>query len=187
MSEIFKDIIRSWLLHYDDRLPSDRKERRKAFIVLIGTLKEYGYGKEELDSSRKEKIIRFCVNPNYKNKSKLKKWTSVLVNDLEAAIIICYPTIKIKEDFLTDEMCSKLEEMERKAEASKLLRKPEEEEDSDQEFSIEDNTPLDIGNDIKKADHSKQEEFEITDEMLEGVDEPEIAYDPDFMKKLGIE
>src|SRR5277367_5856008 len=108
MSATFEEIIRAWMLHYDDRLPSDRKERREAFITLLGNLSDHGYGKEEINNSRKEKIIKSCVNPNHKNKSKLRKWVSIIVNDLEAALIIFYPTIKIRDNIVTEEMSSKL-------------------------------------------------------------------------------
>jgi hypothetical protein len=77
----FEEIVRAWTLEYDERLPSDRKERIKAFIVLLGNLQDHGFGKEELNNSKKEKIVRSCVNPNHHNKQKLKKWISLVVND----------------------------------------------------------------------------------------------------------
>jgi len=178
------------MLHYDDRLPSDRKERREAFITLLGNLSDHGYGKEEINSSRKEKIIKSCVNPNHKNKSKLRKWVSIIVNDLEAALIIFYPTIKIRDNIVTEEMSSKLAGMERKAEEQRALKTVDDndsEEESDGTFSLEDHTPLDIRDAIENPIAPKQEEFEITDDMLDEMDGPEVVYDPNFMKKLGLE
>lgn len=190
MSATFEEIVRAWTLHYDDRLPTDRKERREAFINLLGNLKEHGFGKSELNTSKKEKIIKFCVNPNHKNRSKLRKWVSILVNDLEAAILLYYPTIEIKTNFVTTEISSKLSDMQRKAEESKQLTNSSGQEDlneTDEEFSIDDNLPLDIKGAIENPVKPKQKEFEITDQMLDEMDGPECIYDPDFMKKLGIE
>jgi hypothetical protein len=190
MQPTFDEIVRAWTLHYDDRLPTDRKERREAFVNLLGNLKEHGFGRTELNTSKKERIIKFCVNPNHKNKSKLKKWVSILVNDLEAAILLYYPVIEIKTHFVTNDISSKLSELERKAEESKKLTNSsdkDDEDDSEEGFSIEDNTPLDIKGAIENPVKPRQNEFDITDEMLDQMDGPEPVYDPDFMKKLGLE
>ena len=54
MSATFEEIVRAWLLSYDDRLPNDKKSRREAFIVLLANLADHGHSKEELSNSKKE-------------------------------------------------------------------------------------------------------------------------------------
>jgi hypothetical protein len=182
----FDEIVRAWLLHYDDRLPSDRRARREAFIVLLGNLKDHGFDKEALTNGRKEKIIRSCVNP-FHNKQKLKKWVSILVNDLDSAILIFYPTIKIREDVVTSEMSEKLASMSQKAEESRALRTAEDSE----EHEIADINLLDLAKtaEIREAvqNQPKVKEFAFTEEMLDEMETPEVIWDEDFYKKLGIE
>jgi hypothetical protein len=185
----FEEIVRAWTLEYDERLPSDRKERREAFIVLLGNLKDHGYGKEELNNSRKEKIVRSCVNPNHHNKKKLRTWISMVVNDLDAAVLIFFGTVKIRRDVVTAEMQAKLESMERRAEETKALKSPDVDQEDDgsnpdKPLDLE-NEALDIESSVKDAiENPKKETFEITEEMLESMDSPEIVWDEDFMKKL---
>jgi hypothetical protein len=188
MQPTFEEIVRAWLLHYDDRLPSDRRERREAFIVLLGNLQDHGYSKEEITSSRREKIIRSCVNP-FHNKQKLKKWVSLLVNDLEAAVLIFYPTIKIRDDVVTSDMIAKLDSMTQRAEESRALRTVSNgEEGSDSEFNLlelSNSDKLDIPEAIKNE--PKVKDFAITDDMLDEMEAPEVIWDEDFYKKMGLE
>ena len=46
----FEEVVRAWLLDYDGRLPSNARERKEAFLVLLANLANYGYGKEELNT-----------------------------------------------------------------------------------------------------------------------------------------
>lgn len=187
MAATFDEIVRAWLLHYDDRLPSDRKSRREAFIILLGNLADHGFGKEDLNVSKKDKIIRSCVNLNHKNKSKLKKWISITVNDLEAAIIIYYPTITIRNDVVTSEMEAKLEGMEQKAEESKKLRTEDSDDEDDSGFENESIESILGESEEKPKKTTKEKTFKITDEILGEDDGPEVIYDKDFMKRLGLE
>ena len=93
----FEEVVRAWLLDYDGRLPNSNRERKEAFLVLLVNLANYGYGKEELNTGKKEKIVRSCVNPNHHNKKKLRVWISIVVNDLEDAILISETTNFILE------------------------------------------------------------------------------------------
>lgn len=188
----FEEIVKAWVLEYDERLPNDRRERREAFIVLLGNLHDHGYGKEEFNTSRKEKIVRSCVNPNLKDKGRLKRWVSMVVNDLDSAVLIYYGTIKIRRDVITPEMSAKLESIELKAAEVRALRKPDSQEeildDSDKPLDIGDNATLDIYSVVKEAVNNPapptQEIFEITDDMFNESDGPEVVWDEDFMKKL---
>lgn len=195
----FEEIVKAWVLEYDERLPNDRKERREAFIVLLGNLHDHGYGKEELNITKKEKVVRSCINPNHKNKQKLKRWISMVVNDLDTAILIYYGTVKIRRDVVTAEMSAKLESVEKKAEEAHAMRKPDSAEDeaADDE-AVDDNKPLDMNNEIplnienivKEVVNNPttiQETFEITDEMLKDINEPIVTWDEDFSKRLGVE
>jgi hypothetical protein len=185
----FEEIVRAWTLEYDERLPSDRKERIKAFIVLLGNLQDHGFGKEELNNSKKEKIVRSCVNPNHHNKQKLKKWISLVVNDLDGAMIVYFGTVKIRMDVVTPEMEAQLEGLAKRAEETRALRTPDQDQaeeavDPDKPLDLE-NEALDIESSVKDAiENPKKETFEITEEMLESMDSPEIVWDEDFMKKL---
>ncbi len=178
----FEEVVRAWLLHYNDRLPNDRTARREAFIVLLGNLLDHGFGKEDLNISKKDKIIKSCVNLNHRNKSKLRKWVSITLNDLEAAILIFYPTIKIRENVVTPEMVFKLESMAQAAEESKKLKTAEDETDS------EDYKELDIQDLITGTRQEKQEKIlEITDDEFADDEGPEVVYDTEFMKRFGLE
>lgn len=183
----FEEIVRAWILFYDDRLPSDRKARREAFITLLGNLDDHGYTREEVSTtSKKEKIVRVCVNP-FHNKNKLKKWSSMVVNDLEAAILIYYPIVKIRDNVVTQEMQAKLESMDRKAEESRALRKHDNDDSEDADggpINLE-TDPIDIDIVVKEAMKSKQTEFDITDEFIKehGLNQ-EVIWDEDFEKNL---
>ena len=185
----FEEVVRAWLLDYDGRLPSNNRERREALLILLANLANYGYGKDELNTGKKEKIVRSCVNPNHHNKKKLRTWISIVVNDLEDAIQIYYGSVKINRDVITPEMSAKLDGLDKRAEETKALR-TEDNDDSDEEgdsFSLE-GRPLDIEGAVKDAIANPKpivkETFEITDEMLKDMDAPEILIDEDFMKKL---
>lgn len=184
----FEEIVRAWVLYYDDRLPSDRKERREAFITLLGNLADHGYDKQELTNNKKEKIIKFCLNPNYRDKKKLRSWFNLLVNDLEAAILIFYPIIKIRDNVVTPEMQTKLENMERKAEETKALKTNTPSNDSEEtELTIDEVRDTLDDPELTVSKPSKIRDFEITDDMLSDIEGPEIIYDPNFYKDLGIE
>lgn len=187
----FEEVVRAWLLDYDGRLPSSNRERKEAFLVLLANLATYGYGKEELNTGKKEKIVRSCVNPNHHNKKKLRTWISIVVSDLEDAILIYYGNIKINRDVITPEMSAKLDGLEKRAEETKALRTSDNsgnEADEEDAFSLENHVPLDIEGVVKDAVANPKpmpkETFEITDEMLDQMDAPEILIDEDFMKKL---
>lgn len=185
----FEEVV-AWLLDYDGRLPNSNRERKEAFLVLLANLANYGYGKEELNTGKKEKIVRSCVNPNHHNKKKLRVWISIVVNDLEDAILIYYGNIKINRDVITPEMSAKLDGLEKKAEETRAL-KTEDTEDSEDEgeqpLDIE-GQALDIEGAVKDAVANPmpapKETFEITDEMLEQMEAPDILIDEDFFKKL---
>ena len=186
----FEEVVRAWLLDYDGRLPNSNRERKEAFLVLLVNLANYGYGKEELNTGKKEKIVRSCVNPNHHNKKKLRVWISIVVNDLEDAILIYYGNIKINRDVITPEMSAKLDGLEKKAEETRAL-KTEDTEDSEDEgeqpLDLE-GQALDIEGAVKDAVANPmpapKETFEITDEMLDQMEAPEILIDEDFFKKL---
>src|ERR1700676_4060506 len=137
----FEEILKAWTLEYDERLPSERTARREAFFTLLGNLQDHGFTKEELNTSKKEKIVRSCVNPNHKDKKRLRSWVSMVLNDLESAIIIYYGTVKIRRDGVTPEMSAKLESIAKRAEETKALRKPNSEESED---SCDPDRPLDL-------------------------------------------
>lgn len=188
----FEEIVRAWLLDYDKRLPSNNRERQEAFLVLLSNLKDYGYGKEELNTSKKEKIVRACVNPNHRNKVKLRKWISLVVNDLEDAILIYYGSIKINRNVITPEMSSKLNELEKRAEETKALKTEDDEEEvseNEQPLDLNTSIPLDIEGAVKSAvaNPIPQNTFEITDDMLSDIDEPKIVWDEEFSKRLGLD
>ena len=186
----FEEIVKAWVLDYDERLPNDRRERREAFIVLLGNLNDHGYGKEEINTSRKEKIVRSCVNPNHRDKNRLKKWISMVVNDLDSAMMIYYGTVKIRRDVVTPEMSAKLESMEKKAEESKSkgnVTSSEEEQDySDKPLDLED-TSINIDSAVKEAvENQPTKSFEITDDMLKDIDDPSVNWDENFSKRFGV-
>jgi len=187
----FEEVVRAWLLEYDDRLPNDKKDRIEAFIVLLGNLAEYGFKKEDITNTRKEKIVRSCVNPNH-HKSKLKIWVSMVVQAFEAAVLIYYGTVKIKKDVVTPEMAAKIDSIGQKAEEGRELRSPsashDDNHDPDAPLNLE-GDPIDIDIAVRQAVRNPGDapEFEITDAMLDGMDGPEIVWDADFNKKLGIE
>jgi hypothetical protein len=130
MSQVsFDEILKAWTLEYDERLPSDRRARREAFIILFGNLQDHGFGKEELNTSKKEKIVRSCVNPNHKDKKRLRNWISMVLNDLESAILIYYGTVKIRKDVVTQKWRLSLRTWRRKPLKSRrfeslIVRKP---------------------------------------------------------------
>jgi hypothetical protein len=184
----FEEVVRAWLLDYDGRLPNGNRERKEAFLVLLVNLANYGYGKEELNTGKKEKIVRSCVNPNHHNKKKLRVWISIVVNDLEDAILIYYGNIKINRDVITPEMSAKLDGLDKKAEETRALRTEDNGEEEEDTFSLENHVPLDIESAVKDAvanpTKPKQETFEITDDLLKDTEGPTIVWDEDFMKKL---
>lgn len=184
----FEEVVRAWLLDYDGRLPSERRERKEAFLVLLGNLATYGYGKEELNSGKKEKIVRSCVNPNHNHKKKLRIWISMVVNDLEDAILIYYGSVKINRDVITPEMSSKLDGLEKRAEETKALRTPNTDDSEEEDtFSLE-GSVLDIEGAVRDAVANPKpipkETFEITDDLFDETEGPEVVWDHDFMKKL---
>jgi len=184
----FEEILKAWVLHYDERLPSDRKERREAFIILFGNLQDHGFGKEELNTGKKEKIVRSCVNPNHRDKKRLKNWISMVLNDLESAILIYYGTVKIRTDVVTAEMTAKLEGMEVKAAEHKAMKKGDngESQDNGQEdaFTLEE-TPLNL--EQQKTNTPTDPKVVVTtDEELEQMNGPEADWDSDLIKELGI-
>lgn len=186
----FEEVVRAWILDYDGRLPSERRERKEAFLVLLGNLEIYGYGKEELSTSKKEKIVRSCVNPNHNNKKKLKTWIFMVVDDLEDAILIRYGNIKINRDVITPEMTAKLDGLEKRAEETKALRTEDNgdsDSDSDKPLDLEEQS-LDIEGAVKDAINNPtadpEETFEITDSMFGESEGPQVEWDNDFMKKL---
>lgn len=185
----FEEVIRAWLLDYDGRLPSERRERKEAFLVLLANLSTYGYAKEELNSGKKEKIVRTCVNPNHHNKKKLRTWISMVVNDLEDAILIYYGNIKINRDVITPEMSAKLDGLDKRAEETKALRTADNGEENEEEdtFSLE-GQALDITGAVRDAVSNPRpapvETFEIKDDMFDDSEGPEVVWDTEFMKKL---
>jgi hypothetical protein len=191
MQATFEEVVKAWLLDYDERLPSERGARIEAFVVLLGNLKDHGYEKDSLNNSRKEKIIGSCVNP-FHPKQKLKRWVSMLVNALDSAIVVYYGTVKIRKDVVTPEMSAKIHNISQRAEESKALRTSGQiEADSDvQEDLLSMVTgKLDIECAVQEAvqNQPSQKEFMITDEMLDEMEAPEVIWDEDFYKKLGIE
>jgi len=190
----FEEILRAWMLEYDERLPSDQKSRREAFIILFGNLQDHGFNKEDINSSRKEKIVRACVNPNHRDKKRLKRWISMVLNDLESSALVYYGTIKIRRDVVTPEMAAKLEGMEARAAEIKALRKPDSDEDdsgdsddSDKPLNL-DGDPLDLDSAVKDAlDNQSTPSFELTDEVLKDINEPTVNWDEDFSKRFGLD
>lgn len=185
----FEEILRAWLLEYDDRVPSDRKERREAFIILLGNLSDHGFLKDDINNSRKEKIVKSCVNPYYSNRSKLKKWIDIVTSDFEAAFIVYYGTVKIRKDVITPEMALKLSEMEKKATETRALRTFDDgKEENNGDISDLLNSPTSIDAMVKDSVNNplkvSQETFPITPEMLDEMEGPEVIWDEDFIKKL---
>lgn len=187
----FEEIVAAWMLEYDDRFPNDKKERIEAFIVLLGNLEDHGFKKEDITNTRKEKVVRRCVNPNH-HKSKLKIWVSMVVQALDSAMLIYYGTVKIRKDVVTPEMIAKIDSIGQKAEESRELHQetPQEEltQDPDAPLNLEAD-PIDIDLTVRQAvkNPTDQPEFEITDDMLDRMDGPNIVWDVDFNKKLGLE
>jgi len=184
----FEEIVRAWILSYDDRLPSDRSERIEALITLLGNLKDHQFEKEDLTTNRRRLIVHACVNPNH-HKSKLKIWISMVLNALEAAIIIYYDTVKIRKDVVTPEMQAKIQAMAQKAEDTKKLRSSTDTPDDDN--AKEDDDLLDIDQDLIEIDQAvknavdKKPEFEITDDFIKqhGLHQ-EVVWDDDFEKSM---
>jgi hypothetical protein len=180
----FEEVIRAWILDCDGRVPTEKRQRQESFLVLLGNLAKYGYDKEELTTSKKEKIVRSCVNPNYRHKQKLKTWIAMVVSDLEDAILIYYGQVKIDRDVITPEMSSKLDGLSKKAEETRLLRSADDSE-KDSESGDE---GLDIEGEVKNAINNPhnitEENFEITDEMLGNSVGPEVVWDENFMDKI---
>lgn len=108
MQLTFEDVLKAWTIEYNGRLPTIEKERRNAFLVLLNELKDHGYGREELDSSRREKIIVACVNQYLNDKKKLKAWIRIVANDLKTAMIIFYGNIKVENSNIIPETEAKL-------------------------------------------------------------------------------
>jgi hypothetical protein len=184
MTSPFEDVVRAWLLEYDDRVPMERRDRREAFVVLLANLQDNGYSREELTTSRKEKIVRSCVNPYYSNKSKLKKWASMVVNDLEAAIIVYYKPVTIrKEGIITPEISEKFETMDKKALESRAFRTPD---DKGECIDEPESTFINPTNNPKLAKKDSEELIETTDEMLEKMPGPEPVWDEAILIQLGL-
>lgn len=181
MQPTFEEIVRAWLLEYDDRLPMDCRARQEAFVELLGNLKEHGYDKETLNNSKKEKIIKGSVNQNYRHKNKLKIWIEMAVKDLEAAILVFYKTVTIKKGYVTPEIAAKLDNLQTKAAETKTLNNSED--SPDNEFSIEDNSKLDIPISAPKNDGDI---IQATNEMLDQMEGPNALWDEDLIKELGI-
>jgi hypothetical protein len=189
----FEEILRAWLLDYNGRVPSKPMERTRAFIVLLRNLGKYNYGKQDLNKAKKEKIIRSCVNPNHYSKSKLRTWIDMALNDLENAIQIHYGSIKI-DHTITPEEEAKLSGIESKALETRSLKTPDKEEgeeiDNNKPLDL-DGPPLDLDSQIRDAVENPsiipRKTFEITDEMLNDIDEPQINWDEDFNKRLGLD
>jgi hypothetical protein len=186
----FDEILKAWILEYDERLPSERRERREAFIVLFGNLQDHGFGKEEINSSKKEKIVRCCVNPNHRDKKRLRTWISMVLNDLESAILIYYGSIKIRRDVVTPEMAAKLESMDVKAAEMRALKRPDDGKDNeddvhDDRFSL-DPGQLNLGKENSKP-ITDARVIETTNDMLEQMAGPEVIWDSDLIKELGIQ
>lgn len=186
----FEEIVKAWVLEYDERLPTDRRDRREAFIVLLGNLNDHGYGKEEFNTSRKEKIVRSCVNPNHKDKNRLKRWISMVVNDLDSAILIYYGTVKIRRDVVTSEMAAKLESMERKAEQTRSHKKTD---NTEENVTQEDpDKPLNLEEEPFKMEFSYTKPITdakitiVADEELDQMKGPEAEWDQDLINELGI-
>ena len=192
----FEEVVRAWLLDYDGRIPTDKRERMKALLVLLANLATYGYGKEELNSGKKEKIVRVCVNPNHHNKKKRNIWITMVVSDLEGAILIRYGTVKIDRNLVTAEELAKLDGMAKRTEETKALKTPDRDDTDDSNDSEEDTfslegEALDIEGAIREAVSNPKpvpvESIELTDEMLKDIDAPSILWDEDFSKRLGID
>ena len=187
----FEEILKAWTLEYDEYIPNERRARIEAFIVLLGNLQDHGFGKEELNTSKKEKIVRSCVNPNYRHKQKLKSWISMVLKDYESAIQIYYKIVKIRTDVMTPEMSAQLESMEKRADEVKALKKSNRDEESD-DLSYDPDKPLDLEGETLDIDNAvkdvvnnpRPETFEITDDLFEDNEGPNIVWDEDFMKKL---
>ena len=185
----FEEIVRAWILEYDDRFPSDKKDRIEAFVVLLGNLEVHGFKKEDITNSRKEKIVRSCVNPNH-HKNKLKIWVSMVVQAFEAASLIYYGTVKIRKDVVTPEMQAKIDSVGQKEESREPRQSTGSDENADPDVPLNlEADPIDIDVAVKQAvkNPNGEPEFEITDEMLDSMDGPNIVWDVDFNKKLGIE
>ena len=184
----FEEVVRAWLLDYDSRVPSKSRERKEAFVILLGNLQNYGYNKDSLTKDKKEKIVRSCVNPNHYSKQKLRTWISMVVDDLENAILIYYGSIKINRDVITPEMAAKLDGLEKKAEESRALRLANKKEYDDVKDDLEE--PLNIESAVRDAIANptiKQGSVEITEEMLDEMDGPNVVWDEDFAKRLGLD
>jgi hypothetical protein len=175
MSPTFDEIVRAWILFYDDRLPKERKDRIKAFITLLINLEKHSYTKEDLNLSKKERIVRACVNPFYKN-AKLKPWMALNMDLLEKAIDLHYPVMEIEEAILTPEQDAKLDNMKRRAEETKALRTADNSESEYNDGTI----------DLAQSLPNMGDEIELTQEMLDAMDGPDVVYDEDFEKKLGL-
>lgn len=182
----FEEILRAWMLEYDDRLPSESRERKEAFLILLGNLKDHGYGKEELTAARKEKIIKSCVNPNHRNKNKLRVWVSMVVKDLEGAVLIHYGTVKIRKDVITPEMSAKLDGIQAREKESKANKNSDSSEDVEDKGETDLLDMEDPSLDIATKTGSDSKVIETTDEMLEKMSGPEAVWDEDLINELGI-
>lgn len=194
----FEEVVRAWLLEYDDRVPNERADRKEAFAILLGNLAYHNFNKEDLTTSRKEKIVRSCVNPYHRDRNKLKKWTSMVVNDLEAAALIYYGTVDIDMDILPQSVKDKLAYIKNKEEEQKAQR-PTKTHSESEESAVGDEggkpldleeTPLNLEEealDVTPPTRSDPKVIEATDEMLGGMEGPEPVWDEELMKELGVD
>lgn len=188
MSATFEEIARAWILEYNDRLPKDRSERLECFIVLLGNLADHGFGKEDLDTQRKTKIVALCVNPNHRDKKKLKNWVSMVVKDLEAALLIYYGTVKIRKNVATDEMKEKMSAIIETDEKSRALNKNQDSEHGESQSSEpEEEFKIEYEEALGQQPLKNEEELKITEEMFDKDEGPNIVWDEEFYKKLGVE
>ena len=78
--------------------------------------------------------------------------------------------------------------MERKAEETKALKTNTPSNDSEEtELTIDEVRDTLDDPELTVSKPSKIRDFEITDDMLSDIEGPEIIYDPNFYKDLGIE
>ena len=160
MSDIsFEEVVRSWILHYDDRLPNKQKDRIEAFLILLGNLDDYGYKKDSLTNKKRELIFGYCLNENHKIPKKLATWRELVKRAFEGAVVTYYGDVPIRtEGIITTEIREKLDNI--------------------------DNKYLELKETQEKDSNLENKEIELTADMYPEYEVPKVTWSDDIFKKL---
>lgn len=184
----FKEILESWLIHIGHRMPREKTERLEAFVLLIGNLNKHGYTKETLTRQRILEITERLVNPNHPNKSKLKAWMRIIAEDWNQAFYTYYKPVEMDENVITDKMREDFRRFSEKEKASRLLKTPGSQIPDDGSKTQEGSIEKLYDEATKSATVSEEADAypEIDQKTLDEMQAPDVIWDEDFLKNLGI-